>query len=733
MQGTWNISKLRQIYSGQVSGVTGATEKDSKKTKLPNEQTQSGDNPTTSLDSSFSADRYRSQLNVRLKQPKLKTNRSMENIFGSTDDKTQHNTSLPIIDTFDTTPQKPGPRKMSSETTLSETRNKNPPCERLFNFDTMESALPHKPPHSQQVDTTYVLSASDNDISTEEALTGKDRQKSKEEEINQPTKGNWLAKTHPPKEPHSSPEIAINHTPNIFSKLPNRVPKCQNTQIPSTTDDSADSVDFHLTSTPQVQSNPFMIDFRTISPNNASSCCNRRPITPVHINPFLSSSPNPSHEVVYQDIVPHDGHSVQCHNPPHLLRLQSPANLQPDLKVLPPSDHQRQFCLLQSTNSGACSPYSYANTSYSHSIQPSNIALLNNENLYKPNSIPASLPSMPLSLPSTFLPLSPNQPASSLGPNSISPISINNNLHANSNYFPNPPTSSHGGLQVASPNMNVPRSTGYFMSNAANPVAPSTTYLPGNVAVVVPPSLSIPGSAQYSPVTSDLPTNTHPVNSCTAQSASLPMPNPSSPNMPTVPTSQRNSDSSQNVLGPHSQQSITEGNTAKQPNDVTENTQEDHRTQSTSVPSSPAPVRKLTTQRKTSRKSSILSHQHSKSSGDEGPNHSPSTAHKHINTNRPPSPGDTKMKVPRKTSSINSISTHHNVDNSINESSAGCNGGPNATSSPNTRHKTSVGQRWAKQLTVWTLTSTHNIKQATEGDSTQRNFTYKKEGGGYIY
>ena len=685
--------RLRQIYSGQVSGVPGATEKDSKTTRLPNEQIQSGDNTAKSLDSSFSTDMYRSQLNVRLKQPKLKTNRSMENIFSSTDDKTQHNTSLPIIDIFDTTPQKAGPLKMSSETTLSETHNKNPPCERLFNFDTMESALPTKLAHSQQVDTTHVLSASDNDISTEEALIGEDGQKFKEQEINQPIKGNWLAKTHPLKEPHSSPEIAINHTPNIFSKLPNRVPKCQNSQIPSTSGDSADSVDFRLTSTPQLQSNPFMINFGTISPNNTSSCCNRRPITPAHINPFLSGSPNPSNEVVYQDVVPHDGQSVQCHNPPHLLRLQSPATLQPDLKVLTPSDHQRQFCLLQGTNSGACSPYSYVNTSYSHSNQPSNIALLSNENLYMSNSIPTSFPSMPLSLTSTFLPLSPNQPASSLGPNSISPISINNNLHANPNYFPNPPTSSHGGLQVAPPSMNVPGSTGYFMSNIANPVAPSTTYLPGNVTVVVPPSLSIPGSAQYSPVTSDLPTDTLPVNSCTAQSASLPVPNPSSPNTLTVPPSQRNSDSSQNVLGPHSQQRITEGNTAKQPNDVTENTQEDHRTQSTSLPSSPVPVPKQTAQRKTSRKSSMLSHQQSKSSGDEGPNHSPSTAHKLINTNRPPSPGDTKRKVSRKMSSTNSNVSHHNVDNSINESSAGCNGGPNATSSPSTRHKTSVVQR----------------------------------------
>ena len=685
--------KLRQIYSGQVSGVTGATEKDDKSSKLCNEQTQSGDNPTKSLDSSFSTDRYRSQLNVRLKQPKLKTNRSMENIFGSTDDKTQHNTSLPIIDTFDTTPKKAGPLKMSSETTLSSTRNKNRPCERLFNFITTESALPSKLPHAH-VDTTHVLSASENDVSTKEALTGEDRQKSKEQELTQPIKGNWLAKTHHMKEPYSSPDTAVNHTPNIFSKLPNHVSKCQNSHVLSTTDDSADSVDFRLTSTPQLQGNPFTINLRTTSPNNAPSCCNLRPVTPVQINPFLSSSPNPSHEVVYEDIVPHDGHSVQCHNPPHLLCLQSPATLQTDLKVLSPSDHQRQFCLLQGANSGACSPYSYVNTSYSHSMQPSNIALISNENLYMPNSIPASFPNMPLSLPSSFVPLSSNQLASSLGPNSTSPVSKNNILNANPNYVPNPPTSSQGGLQVATPSMNVPDSTGYFMSNVANPAAPSTTFLPGNVTVVVPPSLSIPGSAQYSPVTSDLLTNTHSVNSCTAQSASLPMPNPSSTNTPNVPPSQRNADSSQTVLGPHSQHLITEGNTAKQePNNVIENMLEDHRTHSTSLPSSPVPVRKQTAQKKTSRKSSILTHQHSKSSGDEGPNHSPSAAHKHIDTNRPPSPGDTRKKLSRKTSSTNSIGSHHNVDNSINESSAGCNGGPNATSSPNAKHKTSVVQR----------------------------------------
>jgi hypothetical protein len=126
---------------------------------------------------------------------------------------------------------------------------------------------------------------------------------------------------------------------------------------------------------------------------------------------------------------------------------------------------------------------------------------------------------------------------------------------------------------------------------------------------------------------------------------------------------------------------------------VTENTQEDNRTQTTSVHSSPLPVPKQTAQRKMSRKSSILSHQISKSSGDEGPNLSPSTVHKHINTNRPPSPGDIKRKASRKMSSTNTIASHQNVDNSINESSAGCNGGPNATSSPNTRHKTSIVQR----------------------------------------
>ena len=610
----------------------------------------------------------------------------MENIFGSADDKTQHNTSLPIIDTFDSTPKKAGPLKMSSETTLSEASNKNHPCERLFKFDNMESALPPKLPYSQQIDTSHVPSASDNDTGNKEMVTGDDRQKSKEQELDQPIQGNRLLKNQPLKEAQSSEENTINHTPNIFSKLPDRLSKRQNSQILNTTDDSTDSVDFHTTSIPHLQSNPFMINFRT-SPNNASSCCNRSPTTPVQINPFLSSSPNPNHAVIYQEMFPQGEHGVQCHNPPHLQHLQSSATLQPDLTVLTPSDRQRQICLLQGTgSSGTCSPYSHVNASYPHNIQPSNIAFLSNENLYMPNSTPASFTSTPLPLSATFVPLPTNQPVPSLGPNGTSPTSNNNNLQS---YFPNPPVSSHGGLQIAPPS-----STGYFLSNVANIAAPSTTYVPGNVAVVVPPSVSIPGSAEYSPLTPDLPANAYPGNSCTAQSTGFSTPNPSSTNTPTVPPSQRNSNSSQIVPGPHSQHLISEENKTKQETtDVTENTKEDNRTQSISMPSSPAPVRKQTAQRKSSRKSSVVSHQHSKSSGDEGPNHSPSTARKHINTNRPPSPGDTKRKASRKMSCTNSIGSHHNVDNSINESSAGSAGGPNATSSPNTKHKTSVVQR----------------------------------------
>jgi hypothetical protein len=221
---------------------------------------------------------------------------------------------------------------------------------------------------------------------------------------------------------------------------------------------------------------------------------------------------------------------------------------------------------------------------------------------------------------------------------------------------------------------------------------PPTAQIPGNVAVLVPPSASIPGSAEYIAMTSDLPSNTHPGSSCTAQSAIFPVPDASSTNASNIPPSHQNSDPSQKPLRHHAQHLESDGNNAGQEqSDVTEKAFDAPRTQSTSLPTSPVPVRKLTMQRKSSRKSSVTSRQQSRSSGDEGPNLTPPTAHKPTNVNPPStSPGAARRKLSRKVSCSNSIGSHHNVDNSINESSAGSTGGPNATSSPNTKHRATV-------------------------------------------
>jgi hypothetical protein len=245
---------------------------------------------------------------------------------------------------------------------------------------------------------------------------------------------------------------------------------------------------------------------------------------------------------------------------------------------------------------------------------------------------------------------------------------------------------------VPPPDATVPGSAGYLSFNGTNIAAPSTTYVPGNVTLVVPPSASIPGNAEYFPVTSDLPTNTHPGNSSTAQSTNLSVPNTSCPNTSTFSPSQENSSSSQMSVGPHPQHLVNELNIPRQGHtDVAEDMLEVPRAQSPSLPSSPVPIQKQNTQTKASRKSITLSHQHSKSSGDEGPNLSPPTAHKHLNVNPlPKSPGTARRKGSRKISCTNSIVSHHNVDNSINETSAAAMGGPNATSSPNTKHRTSA-------------------------------------------
>jgi hypothetical protein len=681
-----NYKQLILIYCRQISGVAGGTE-DDETTSTSKVQTQNGDSPTKSLDSSFSTDRYRSQLNVRLKLPNPKTNRSLENIFDSTADVMQHNTSLPIIDTCGTISAKVVPLKMLSETTLSEPRNKKHSCERRFNFDTSESALSHKLPYQQQEESTHALS--DHCASPKEIVTEAGSEKYKGPELHKPVEGNKVLKTHSLKESQSSPEITRNHIPNIFSKLPNGKSKCQNAHFLSATDESSDSVDLHLKTSPHLQSNPFMGNFGTSPP---LSCFSRNPITPAHVNPFISSSPNSDHAVILQDVSPHDDQSAQYHNPPHLPHFQSPAILPPDLTILKSSEHQRQFFLpLGTSNSRACSPYSHINASYSHNTQQSNIAFINNEAVYMPNSAPASFSGTPSSFPTTIAPFSPSQSAASLGTIPTSSLQQNNNVYHNPGYFPNSPILSYAA-QVSPPNTIVSGNTGYFLLNGTNTAVPSTTHVPDNVAVLVPPSMSIPGSAEYVTMASDLPTNTNSGSSCMAQPASFSVPDASSPNASNFPQSHRNSDPSQNPLGRHSQNPVSEGNKAEQEqNDETEKTLDVPRTQSTSVPTSPVPIRKLTMQRKSSRKSSIISRQQSKSSGDEGPNLTPPTAHKHTNVNPPStSPGAATRKLSRKMSCTNSIGSHHNVDNSINESSAGSIGGPNATSSPNTKHRTSV-------------------------------------------
>ena len=105
----------------------------------------------------------------------------------------------------------------------------------------------------------------------------------------------------------------------------------------------------------------------------------------------------------------------------------------------------------------------------------------------------------------------------------------------------------------------------------------------------------------------------------------------------------------------HSQSVAVEGN--KHP-DAKEKPPDVKKPQSSSMPSSPVSIRR--------QKPSIISHQHSKSSGDEGVR---------------ASPGSARRKLSRKPSSNNSIRSQPIVETSA---------GPNATSSPNTKHKSSV-------------------------------------------
>ncbi|XP_023720388.1 mucin-17 isoform X2 [Cryptotermes secundus] len=676
------IKELCSAWVPESPSTTGATE-DDKKTSTSKVEIPNGDSPAKSLDSSFSTDRYRSQLNVRLKLPNPKTNRSLENIFDSTADVTQHNTSLPIIDARDTASVKVAPPKILSETTLSEPRNKKSSCERRFNFDTSGSALSHKLPYQQQEELTHA--PSDHGTRPKEIVTEVCSQKSKEPEVHQLVGKNKVLKTHSPKQFQSSPEIARNHVPNIFSKLPHGKFKCQNPQFFSTTDESTESVGLNLKTSPNLQNNPFMGNTGTLS------CSSRNPITPTQANPFISSTPNPDQGIVFQDFTPHDEQRSQCHNSQHFPHFQSSSNLPPDLKILTSYDHQRQFFLpLGTSNSRACSPYSHINASYSHNTQPSNIAFINNEAVYMPNSTPASFSGTPSSFPINIAPFSSNQSAVSLGNIPTSSLQ-QNNIYNNPGYYPNTPIHNYT-TQVSPTNTIVSGSTGYFVSNGTNTNVPSTTHVPGNMTVLVPNPLSIPDSAEYVAMTSDLPSNAHTGSSCMVQSASFSAPDASSPDASNFPSSHQNSDLSQEPLGHHSQNLVSDENKAgEEQSDVTEKTLDVPRTPSTSLPTSPVPVRKLTMQRKSSRRSSVMSRQQSKSSGDEGPNITPPTAHKHTNVNpTSTSPGAARGKLSRKVSCTNSIGSHHNADNSINESSAGSTGGPNATSSPNTKHRTSI-------------------------------------------
>ncbi|PSN51828.1 hypothetical protein C0J52_17680 [Blattella germanica] len=189
---------------------------------------------------------------------------------------------------------------------------------------------------------------------------------------------------------------------------------------------------------------------------------------------------------------------------------------------------------------------------------------------------------------------------------------------------------------IPSPNLTPQNSpqvnkTPYFPPDNSN-------YLPNPVPPTNPPNPGFLIPASY--YTGDVP----------SQPPNLSVSNPA---LNIIPAQQSSNAPSSQVN--HSTQNIA--NEVK-PHDVPDTVLDRSKHQSSSMPSSP-----ITGRRK---KPSILSHQHSKSSGDEGPRSSPGAA---------------RRKISRKQSSTNSIKSHHSVDAS---------GGPNATSSPNTKHKTSV-------------------------------------------
>jgi hypothetical protein len=574
---------------------------------------------------------------------------------------------------------------MASENTLSESQFKKSSCEKLFNFERLEKTVSSKLLHPQESDTRLTLSEPEHEAIPKEMITGETTEKFKEQEPALSVQEKNMKKQFP-KDTQSPPENTKVLTPNIFSKLPNRKSKCQNSQFLSTTDESIDSSGLYLKSSPHIQSNPFVGNFRTSSPNNPSiSSYPLKPITPVHINPFITNIPNTNHALTYQDLSRYGDQNVHCYNPPNLPHYQGP-----DFTILPSSDHQHIFLQQGAFSSRACSPFSHVNAPYAPRTQPTNTPSTINEVTCMPNPSVASFPGTQPSLPNTIPFVSSTQSAASLGTKVIPNLPQNSNLLSQPNYLPNSPLPSNGAV-LLTPNKTVPGGGECVTSNTNDAATPCTTYVPGNASVVLPPAMSTPCSAEQLPVSSDVPANTHLGNVSAAQSVNLPVYNVSSPNTPTFLPAQGNLNLSQSSQGPHSQHPLNEGNKPRQEqSDATENTLEVPRTQSTSVPSSPVLIRKETTQQKTTRKSSIFSRQQSKSSGDEGPGLSPLAAHKHANAIPPTaSPGAARRKVSRKMSNTSSIGSHHNVDNSINESSAGS-GGPNATSSPNTKHKASV-------------------------------------------
>ncbi|XP_069694423.1 mucin-4-like isoform X2 [Periplaneta americana] len=558
------------------TGISGATDANQTAT-APITQRQIADNPSKFLDSTFSADRFRSQLNVRLKQPNLKPNRSLDNIFDSASDRKQHNTSLPIIDTSDTNETKFSPLKISSDDksasenlASSEDLDIEPPQKAISFAETSPKQVEEVKPEFSEANSNKVQEPTNSSLPKE----------------------NICLKIGNVMDNQASSEIQGNYTPNIFSKLPNRKSKCHNAQLISTTDDSTDSVDVHSGPSPHVQSNPFVGTFPTSSGNLQFPSYPTRPVSPAPVNPFVTNISN--HPNQYQDICSLPEHTI----PPYA------TNYQPDAAIPITPEYQQK-----TNNTRVCSPYPHMNTSSALSARPGNIAVID-------------AGTAPITATSSQMPVFAN-----------SPLNVSFRQPTNSDFFHDP--------KAVAPhsNTNFPGSGGQL----PNDVSSSTLQLPVATSS---------GNLQYFKMPAErldtFPTQTAPLQHSGARA-----------------TSPLNTSSH---------------------DDVTDNTLEVPRPQPPSGPSSPLPARKHTTQQKPIRKSSILSRQQSKSSGDEGPNLSPPTSHKHVGTNPTPASPASRRKISRRVSCTNSTGSLHNAE----EAPTGSLGWPTATSSPNTKHRTSV-------------------------------------------